>query len=109
MKHDVLENVKIHFNIDDNIQDEVLSIIIQNVIANFEFLYDNVPSRTHQFIIENITIKRFNRRKAEGLKQLSVEGHTSTYQDEMDDFRPYDVKIRKDFQSIKQISGVQFL
>ena len=45
-----------------------------------------------EYIIEEATIRRFNRIGSEGMKSESVEGHSVTYLDE-DDLAPYESAI----------------
>ena len=45
-----------------------------------------------EYIVEEATIRRFNRIGSEGMKSESVEGHSVTYLDE-DELEPYESEI----------------
>ncbi|HER8956284.1 TPA: hypothetical protein VOK64_001787, partial [Streptococcus pyogenes] len=64
------------------------------------------------FVLEDCLIARFNRRGAERAKSESVEGHTTTYYDFLDEFEPYDNMIMAKLDLIKDKSrkgGLYFL
>lgn len=87
----VLGNVKVLLNINDNLEDDKLNIIINNTTARLKsFLdpitYPKVPTEL-DYIIEEVTVKRYNRIGAEGMSQESVDGRSSTYQ--LNDFDEY--------------------
>lgn len=91
-----LENVKLDLNIADGLQDELITMLINKVCRHFKLSYGVSEIDTgFDFIIEDCTIKRFNRRGSEGAKSESVEGHSVTYYDVMSEFEPYDDLIRK--------------
>ncbi|HEM3705750.1 TPA: phage head-tail connector protein [Streptococcus suis] len=94
-KYTVLENVKLDLDIADNIQDDLLLLLIRKVIDHFKLAYsvDDVET-IFSFVIEDCTIKRFNRRGSEGAKAESIEGHSVTYDDTASEFEPYDDLIR---------------
>ena len=67
-----LENVKMLLSIDDDKQDELLKIIINNTEKRLVSLLpvdiEEVPERL-EYIIEEVSVKRFNRVGAEGMTQ----------------------------------------
>lgn len=86
----VIERVKTMLDIDDNLQDNPLNIIIENVSSHLEALLGKEIPAELNFIIEEITIRRFNRLGTEGMKSESVEGHNVTFYDLEDEFKPYE-------------------
>lgn len=91
----VLESVKIDLDINDNLQDELLLLLIRKVTDHFKLAYSvEAIEDIFSFVIEDCTIKRFNRRGSEGTKAESIEGHSVTYDDTASEFEPYDDLIR---------------
>lgn len=109
LKKELLEKVKLHLSIKDLIQDEMILNIIDGVFDHYVFLYNQSPSYSHLFILESITVRRYNRRNAEGITRQSVEGFSATYTDETKDFEAYDDKIKQDLGLPQSNGGVQFL
>lgn len=85
----MLTRIKTLLGIDDNLQDETLNIIIENVTSHLQALLGREIPTELNFIIEEITIRRFNRLGTEGMKSESVEGHNVTFYDLKDEFVPY--------------------
>ena len=85
-----LENVKLLLSINDNVQDELLKRIIDNtekrLISLLPVDIEEVPDRL-EYIIEEVSVKRFNRVGAEGMTQESVDGRSNTFQ--ANDFNEY--------------------
>lgn len=93
-----LSNIKEDLGIaeDDNLQNTVISRLIKKVVDHFKFEYNQEEvDEKYSFIIEDCVIKRYNRRKAEGAKSISVEGHSVTYEDKYE-FEPYHEKLVSD-------------
>ena len=86
----VLDRIKPLLGITDTLQDETLTIIIDNVTRHLTVLLGKEVPPELDFIIEEISIRRYNRIGTEGAKSESVEGHTTTYYDLKDDFVPYE-------------------
>lgn len=86
----MLENIKTLLDIKDDLQDPVLKIIIGNVSAHLQALLDKEIPKELNFIVEEISIRRFNRLGTEGMKSESVEGHNITFYDLKDEFVPYE-------------------
>ena len=86
----VLENVKKLLSINDDKQDELLEIIISNtekrLISLLPVDIEEVPERL-EYIIEEVSVKRFNRVGAEGMTQESIDGRSNTFQS--NDFDEY--------------------
>ena len=79
----VLENVKKLLSINDDKQDELLEIIISNtekrLISLLPLETDEIPERL-EYIVEEVSVKRFNRVGAEGMTQESIDGRSNTFQ-----------------------------
>lgn len=85
----ILENVKTVLGIEDNLQDGVLNILIKNVSSHLKALLGKEIPEELNYIVEEITVRRFNRLGAEGMQSESVEGHSITFYDLKDEFTPY--------------------
>lgn len=84
-----IEKVKRLLGIADALQDEVIQLIIENVEGHLTYLLGkDVPSNMG-FITTEISIMRFNRLGAEGMKSELVEGHRTDFHEPKDDFQPY--------------------
>lgn len=86
----MLEKIKTLLGIDDDLQNDVLNIIIENVTSHLKALLGKEVPQDLNFIIEEITVRRFNRLGAEGMRSESVEGHSITFYDLKDEFVPYE-------------------
>lgn len=85
----MLERIKKVLGIEDTLQDDVLDILISNVSSHLKALLGKeIPSHL-EFIVEEITIRRFNRMGSEGFKSELVEGHRIDFYDLKDEFDPY--------------------
>lgn len=85
----VKQRIKTLLDIKDDLQDGTLDIIISNVSSHLKALLGkDVPEKLN-FIIEEISIRRFNRLGTEGMRSESVEGHNITFYDLKDEFEPY--------------------
>lgn len=87
----MLERIKTLLGIEDTLQDDVLNIIIDNVSSHLKALLgkNDIPESLN-FIVEEITVRRFNRLGAEGMQSESVEGHSITFYDLKEEFTPYE-------------------
>jgi len=85
----MLERIKKLLGIGDSLQDDVLNIIIENVSSHLKVMLGKDIPDDLNFIVEEITIRRFNRLGTEGMKSESVEGHSITFYDLKDEFVPY--------------------
>lgn len=91
----LLENIKTLLGIEDDLQDEVLSIIISTTENHLKALLGkDIPSEL-DFITQEISIRRFNRLGTEGMKSESVEGHKIDFYDLNMDFEPFMSIIEK--------------
>src|SRR5690625_4830438 len=86
---DIKRNVKIVLDIEEDRQDDVLDILISNVDSHLKAKLGKDIPESLKFIIEEITIRRFNRIGTEGMQSESVEGHSITFYDLEKEFVPY--------------------
>jgi hypothetical protein len=89
----MLERIKTLLDIKDNRQDEPLNIIIENVSSHLKALLGKDIPIELNYIVEEITVRRFNRLGTEGMKSEAVEGHSVTFYDLKDEFVPYESVI----------------
>src|SRR5699024_8246780 len=84
------ERIKTVLDIEDSRQDDVLDILISNVSSHLKAKLGKDIPKSLEFIVEEITIRRFNRIGTEGMQSESVEGHSITFYDLEKEFVPYD-------------------
>ena len=94
----IIEQVKALLGIEDNLQDNLLSIIQNLTEAHFKAYskQDEIPDRLSYIIVE-VVVKRFNKLGSEGLSSQSVEGLSMSF--DLDDFAVYDAVIRRNFEA----------
>lgn len=87
----LVKRIKTLLGIEDNLQDEVLNIIVENVSDHLkaELGRKDIPEELN-FVVQEISIRRYNRLGAEGMQSESVEGHNVKFYDLKDDFAPYE-------------------
>jgi len=101
----MLERIKTLLGINDSLQDEVLSIIIENVEGHLTYLLGKDVPLNLQFIITEIAVMRYNRLGAEGMKSELVEGHRTDFHEPKDDFQPYLAIIENEAGKGKEPAG----
>ena len=57
-----------------------------------------------EYVVDEATIRRFNRIGSEGMKSESIEGHSVTYLDE-DELAPYESAINDYLEGLKPDDG----
>lgn len=89
----IIENVSVDLNTND---DDLLEILLERVVNHFKAEYgvEEIDNKL-AFIFEDCVIKRFNRRGAEGAKSESVDGHSMSYYDNENEFKPYDDMLQR--------------
>lgn len=92
-KDQIIENVSIDLDTND---DDLLEILLERVVNHFKAEYgvEKIDNKL-AFIFEDCVIKRFNRRGAEGAKSESVDGHSMSYYDNENEFKPYDDMLQR--------------
>lgn len=103
---DTLVNVKESLSIHDDKQDNLLKRIIYRTERRLSVLLptgvNSVPDEL-DYIVEEVSIKRYNRIGAEGMTAESVDGRSNTFQsndfdeymDDIERFYPTDSRNRK--------------
>src|SRR5699024_11689020 len=84
------ERIKTVLDIEDNRQDDVLVMLRSNVRSQLKAKLGKEIPKSLEFIVEEITIRRFNRSGTEGMHSESVEGHSITFYDLEKEFVPYE-------------------
>lgn len=88
-KQKILKDVKTLIGIDDDLQDDVLNVLIDGTINHLTIMLDiNELPNELDFIVKDVTVKRYNRLGSEGYQYERVENHSINYS-ELDDFEPY--------------------
>lgn len=92
-KDQIIENVSVDLNTND---DDLLEILLERVVNHFKSEYgvEEIDNKL-AFIFEDCVVKRFNRRGAEGAKSESVDGHSMSYYDNENEFKPYDDMLQR--------------
>ncbi|MBN6206381.1 phage head-tail connector protein [Ralstonia pickettii] len=92
---DIKVNVKTVLGIQDNLQDPVLDVLIKNVrdllLGKLRIVNKSITEipKELEYIIEEVTLRRFNRIGSEGMKSESVEGHKIDFYDLDKELDPY--------------------
>lgn len=107
----MLDRIKTLLGITDNLQDEVLTIIIDNVSDHLKAMLGKEIPEDLSFIVVEVSIRRFNRLGTEGAKAESVEGHSVTYYELTDEFVPYHslIEAHKVDEGYNQRGKVMFI
>lgn len=100
----MLKRIKTILDIEDDKQDDVLDILISNVSNHLKAKLGKDVPESLEFIVEEITVRRFNRIGTEGMQSESVEGHSITFYDLEKEFTPYE-DIINDNKNDDGISG----
>lgn len=108
----MLYNVKVLLGIEDDKLDNLLSLIIDltmRKLCNLLGGVANVPEEL-EYIVTEVSIKRFNRIGSEGMSAQTVEGQSLTFEDDdfsefTDDINAYAARN----STVKATYGVNFL
>lgn len=107
LEETVLANVKTHFGITDTLEDDVIKGLIDRVTLNFKRTYNqDTIHREFRDVIEDCTIRRYNRRGDEGAKYVTTEGHRRDYFELADEFKEWDASIRQFLEGDKPSGSV---
>ncbi|SIT91687.1 phage head-tail connector protein [Edaphobacillus lindanitolerans] len=92
----ILGRVKRLIGLSDALQDEALQEIIQirREHLQIELERDEIPSAL-EFILVELSVRRYNRIGSEGMRGESVEGHSVNFYDLAEEFKPYDHLINR--------------
>ena len=106
----MLEEIKTILGIADNALDSQLNIIITNATARLKMLLGgiDVPESLNYVVIE-VSVKRFNRIGSEGITSHTVEGESMSFSD--DDFAEFagDIQAYLDSVAAAKKGKVRFL
>ena len=82
------EQIKVLLGITDGSQNELISTIEKLVTSQLSVLIDSpeIPPELN-FIVTEVSIARYNRRKNEGMTKYTQDGESISYSD--NDFKPY--------------------
>lgn len=88
--------IKILLNISDTAQDDLIDLIISRTQDRLRVLLSlgtetEIPDAL-EYIVEDVSVRRFNRIGSEGLSSHSVEGETMSWPE--NDFAPYQDDIQ---------------
>lgn len=106
----MLENLKTMLGIDDTALDDKLRLIVTNATARLKMLLGGIePPDEMDYIILEVSVKRFNRIGSEGMASHTVEGESANYSD--DDFAEYadDIQAFLDTQKDTTRGKVRFI
>ena len=106
----MLEEIKIILGIADNALDSHLNIIISNTTARLKMLLGglDVPESLN-YVVTEVSVKRFNRIGSEGITSHTVEGESMSFSD--DDFAEFagDIQAYLDSVAAAKKGKVRFL
>ena len=106
----MLEEIKIILGIADNALDSQLNIIIANTTARLKMLLGglDVPESLN-YVVTEVSVKRFNRIGSEGITSHTVEGESMSFTD--DDFAEFsgDIQAYLDSVAAAKKGKVRFL
>ncbi len=85
----MLQKIKILLGISDNLQDAVITQIIEDVTSHLTLLLGKPVPAELDFVTREISIRRFQRLGSEGMKSELVEGHRVDFYDLDKEFDPY--------------------
>ena len=106
----MLDEIKIILGIADNALDSQLNIIIANTKARMKMLLGglDVPEKLN-YVVTEVSVKRFNRIGSEGITSHTVEGESMSFTD--DDFAEFagDIQAYLDSVAAAKKGKVRFL
>lgn len=85
----MLQKIKTLLGISDALQDTVINQIVEDVTSHLSILLGKEVPLELEFIIREISIRRFQRLGSEGMKSELVEGHRVDFYDLDKEFDPY--------------------
>lgn len=98
----MLQKIKTLLGIPDALQDPVIEQIVEDVTSHLTILLGKEVPKELEFIIREISIRRFQRLGSEGMKSELVEGHRVDFYDLDKEFDPYMHVIEK-YQEVEPI------
>ena len=97
----MLDEIKTILGIADNALDSQLNIIIANTTARLKMLLGglDVPESLN-YVVKEVSVKRFNRIGSEGITSHTVEGESMSFTD--DDFAEFAGDIQSYLDSVAE-------
>lgn len=106
----MLEEIKTILGIADNALDSQLNIIIANTKARMKMLLGGIDvPESLNYVVTEVSVKRFNRIGSEGITSHTVEGESMSFTD--DDFAEFagDIQAYLDSVAAAKKGKVRFL
>ena len=112
-----LDDLKTMMEIKSNAQDDVLNLIITNTTKALRFKLDLKPTEDFpeelSYIALEVCVRRYNRRKNEGMTSYEQEGQSFTFKsndfddfaDDINDWKEANGKNAKSLGTVSFISG----
>lgn len=100
----MLQKIKTLLGIPDALQDLVIEQIVEDVTSHLTILLGKEVPNELEFIIREISIRRFQRLGSEGFKSELVEGHRVDFYDLAKEFDPY-LHIIEKHQEVEPSDG----
>lgn len=90
------DNIKKLLGVSDDLQNDLIDLIISRTQDRLKILLclgpeDDIPESL-DYIVEDVSVRRFNRIGSEGLASHSIEGETMSWPE--NDFSPYEGDIQ---------------
>lgn len=85
----MLDKIKTLLGVNDALQDAVINQIVEDVTSHLTLMLGKEIPVQLDFIVREISIRRFQRIGSEGMKSESVEGHRIDFYDLAREFDPY--------------------
>lgn len=95
----MLQKIKTLLGIDDALQDAVIEQITADVTSHLTILLGKAIPLELEFIVREISIRRFQRLGSEGYKSELVEGHRVDFYELSKEFDPY-LSIIEKYQEV---------
>ena len=102
----ILENVKLKLSITDDSGDALLEVLLNDAYNYMMIYFDGKVPLELQFVMENVTIKRYRKLGAEGISIEKIDVLSTTYESG-DDFAEY-FDIMKKYKNKSRL-GFRFL
>lgn len=105
----MLETVKILLGIESDDRDALLNLIISSAMARLKVLLGGMePPESLEYIVVDVSVRRFNRIGSEGMTSHTVEGESISFSDS--DFAGFedDIQAYLDTQSESTRGRVRF-
>ena len=106
----MLEEIKIILGIADNALDSQLNVIISSTTARLKMLLGGIDvPESLNYVVTEVSVKRFNRIGSEGITSHTVEGESMSFTD--DDFAEFagDIQAYLDSVAAAKKGKVRFL